>query len=379
MKIIFVGGGTSGHVNPAINLALYIKKKDPDAEILYIGAKNGIEETLVRDVGLKFTSIKISGFNRKFNLKSAWKNLITLARVFISSYESKKIINKFKPEICVGTGGYVCGPVLRSAYKLKIPFVIHEQNAIPGLTTRLLASKASKIIISINSARNFLNKFESNIVNIGNPLQERKVLTRPQALDIINKKYKKKFDNTSKIILSFGGSLGAGKINEVMFEFMSETNDYCFVHGFGRNNPDFLSNFYKKNMDPNAENLILLKYIYDIYVFMIVADLVICRSGSMSISELAILGKPTILIPSPNVTDNHQYYNALALKNADAASMIEEEKLNFNNLKKNVDHIINNKNIIKKYSKNIRKFASADSTKKIYDLIKNILKYNKKK
>lgn len=372
MKIIFVGGGTAGHINPALALAEHIKSQDPTAEMLYVGAKGGMEEKLVADFGLNFCGITISGFSRKLNLQGIKKNLITLKNIIISTQESKSILNSFKPDICVGTGGYVCGPFLRQAAKQKIPFIIHDSNSYPGVTTKLLAKKAAKVMVVDKNATKHLPK-NIKIEITGTPVR-RKISTAYSKNDAC----KKLNLNNCPTILSFGGSLGAETLNSVMEKLITKLfakTDFNFIHGFGKKCTGFAEHLESNGIHTkNNPRLIIKEYINNMAECMAAADLVICRAGATTLSELQSAQKPAILIPSPNVAENHQYYNAMALVNENAASIIEEKNLTEEKLAREIEKILaNDKAVAKEYAKNLKRIAITDSYEKIYKIITDIV------
>ena len=258
MKILFTGGGTAGHINPAVALAQHFKKAEPDCEILYVGANGGMESRLVPEEGINFKGITISGFSRKLNLEGFRKNLQTFKNIIIASRESKKILQEFKPDICIGTGGYVCGPVLRMASKLKIPFIIHDSNSFPGVTTKLLAKKASKVLVINNEAEKRLPHNLKNIEITGTPVRENiAVCDKAQAKQALG------IDNDYPVILSFGGSLGAKAINEVMTKFIikHKNDNINFIHGFGKR-----GHFVEDELAKNGIDLSSCKYIVKEYI-----------------------------------------------------------------------------------------------------------------
>ena len=371
MNIIFVGGGTAGHINPAIAIADYVRKKDPKNNILYVGAKGGMEEKLVPKSGFKFEGITVSGFSRKISLESLKKNFTTLKNIIISTFESRKILKDFKPDICVGTGGYVCGTFLREASKLKIPFIIHDSNSYPGLTTKLLAKKATKVLIVNEEAKKHLPK-NIDICITGTPVREK-------ILSIDKQTARQKLGlNNNPTILSFGGSLGAATINKVMSEIMikeKNNQEFNFIHGYGKKGHSVAEDLSKNGIDiKNNPRYIIREYIDNMDECLAAADLVICRSGATTISELQASQKPAILIPSPNVAENHQYHNAMALVNADAASIIEEKNLTADNLHKEIKRVLDKSSkLYEKYSENLKKTAITDSTERIYKIINDIL------
>jgi len=369
MNIIFVGGGTAGHINPALALADYVRKIDPNSKILYVGAKGGMEENLVSKSNFKFEGITISGFSRKLNFNSIKKNIITIKNIIISSFESRRIIKNFNPDICIGTGGYVCGPFLREAAALKIPFLIHDSNSYPGLTTKLLAKKATKVLIVNEEAKKYLPE-DLNISVTGTPVRER--------IFSFNKNEARKslgIKGSEPVILSFGGSLGAKAINEVMLKFMiSHKGKFNFIHSFGKKGQSLVEGLKLKGIDvQNDPHYIVREYIDNMPECLAAADLIICRSGATTLSEIQISQKPSILIPSPNVAENHQYYNALALTKSNAASMIEEKDLTPERLSSEIEKVLNDsQKIYQTYSENLKKIAITDSTQRIYKIITEI-------
>ncbi len=370
MNIIFVGGGTAGHINPALALAGYVKKNSPNSKILYVGAKGGMEEKLVSEAGFDFKSVTISGFSRKLSLESIKKNFKTLKNIIISSFESRKIIKDFKPDICVGTGGYVCGPFLREAYNLKVPFIIHDSNSFPGITTKLLSKKASRVLIINEGVKKYLPK-NINVSVTGTPVREKILyMNKSDAKEKLGL-------NDNPTILSFGGSLGARAINEVMAKVITEEeNNFNFIHGFGKNGYEFLDILEKNGIDTkNNPRYIIRQYINNMSECLAAADLVICRAGATTLSEIEACEKPSILIPSPNVAENHQYYNALSLVNAGAASMIEEKELTEKKLYNEIKRILNDENQLN-YPENLKKIAIKNSNEIIYDIILKVI--NKK-
>lgn len=372
MKILFTGGGTAGHINPAVALAQYFKKSEPDCEILYVGANGGMESRLVPEEGIKFQGITISGFSRKFNLEGFKKNLQTFKNIITSSRESKKILKEFKPDICIGTGGYVCGPILRMAAKMKIPFIIHDSNSFPGITTKLLAKKATKVLVINQEAKKHLPSNLKNIEITGTPVRENIAVCNK-----IEAKQKLGINNDYPVILSFGGSLGAKTINEVMTKFIirHKDDDINFIHGFGKRG-HFVEDILSKNgIDLKNPRYTIKEYIKNMAECLAAADLVICRSGATTLSEIQISKTPAILIPSPNVAENHQYYNAMALVNENAASIIEEKNFSLESLEKEISKILaDDKKIANEYSKNLKRIAITDSCERIYEIAKNITK-----
>ncbi len=369
MRVILVGGGTAGHINPALAIASYIRDKEPNSKILYVGAKGGMEETLVPKENFDFKSITISGFSRKLNFSSFKKNLVTLKNIFIASHESKKILKEFNPDICIGTGGYVSGPLLKEAHKKGIPFIIHEQNAYPGITTKILSKKASVLMLATKAAKKHLNK-NLNIIVTGNPLRN--------SIGKINPEQAKKelgFDNDKPLILSFGGSLGARSINESIADLISwsqKNNLYNHIHAYGKYGK-WMPKLLEEKGVKKSSNIDLREYIDNMPICMAAADIVICRSGAITLSELIVCQKPSILIPSPNVAENHQYHNAMEFVEAKAANLLEEKELSGENLIKKLSESMNNIVRLQSGVKKLKKELSFNSSEKIYEIIKNTL------
>lgn len=368
MRILFTGGGTAGHINPALAVAEYIRENIPNTKILYIGAKGGMEEKLVKDAGFDFETITITGFSRKLNLIGIKKNLITLKNIFLSMKQSRKILDKFKPDICMGTGGFVCGPILYEAYRKKIPFVIHEQNALPGITNKLLAKKAAKVMLACDAAKKYFDK-SCDIVVTGNPIRvEMGKFTKEEAKKQLG------LDNRP-VVLSFGGSLGARKINEAVAELIKwsvQNNKYNHLHAYGKHGKWFNDLLKEKGVNPDTDGLKIQEYINDMPLRMSAADIVICRAGAITLSEIKALCKPAILIPSPNVSENHQYHNAMELVNSGAADIIEEKDLTGDVLISKTKNLLENTKKMSEFSKNLKELSIENSDKKICDIIKKI-------
>lgn len=371
MKILFAGGGTAGHINPALAIAGYVRSKNPDAEILFVGNKGGMEETLVPKAGFDFAPITISGFKRQMSPKAMVENAKTVKRIITSSYQSKKIIEDFKPDLCVGTGGYVSGPVLRKAAKMGVPIIIHEQNAFPGVTTKMLSKLAKRVMLAIEDAKEYLDK-DCKFVVTGNPV-------RTDILKVNKADARKELNLDERpVVLSFGGSLGARKINESVADVIARSGKdgrYQHIHAYGRYGKWFPDLVKEKGTDiSECKNLDIREYIDNMPTCMAAADVVVCRAGAITLSEIQAMGKPAVLIPSPNVAENHQYHNAMALVNAKAAEIIEEKDLTDTIITEKIDSLVLNLEKLKEYSENSRKMAITDANERIYAVIKSLLK-----
>lgn len=370
MRILFAGGGTAGHINPALAIASYIRDKNPNAQIIFVGNRGGMEETLVPKAGFKMELITISGFKRQLNFNALKENLRTVKRTFTSSAEAKKIIKDFKPDVCIGTGGYVSGPVLRTAAKMGIPIFIHEQNAYPGVTNKMLSKSAEKVMLAVKAAEAHFDK-KCSIAVTGNPV-------RPEILQADKEQARRELGLDERpVVLSFGGSLGARKINENVAKLIARSGRdarYQHIHGYGKYGlwfPDTVKN--KGAVIKDCPNLDVREYIDNMATCMAAADLVICRAGAITLSEIQALGKPAILIPSPNVAENHQYHNAMALVNNKAAEIIEEKDLTENLIIEKVDGLLQNPQKLKEYSENSKKMAIIDANERIYSIIRRTI------
>ena len=367
MKILFAGGGTAGHINPALAIAGYIKEKHPDAQISYIGTAEKLEAKLVPQKGYDFNTIKVAGFSRSLSPKGIIHNIGAVKLAITSSNDSKKFIKKIKPDIVIGTGGYVSGPVLRAAQKLGVKTAIHEQNAFPGVTTKMLAPKADAIMLAMPEAQKYL-KLNKEPVITGNPI-------RSELLRITREEARKKLGiGDLPLILSFGGSLGARRINESVSELIKWHNGsekFYHIHATGKVGYD---NMIESLKDIKLSDKITVReYIDDMDVCMAAADLVICRAGAITLGELQALGKPSILIPSPYVAENHQFHNAMTLKKDGAAEIIEEKDLTGEKLIETVEALIKNKQMLKSMSDAAVKNAIIDANERIYKVITSLL------
>ncbi|MDD6022016.1 MAG: undecaprenyldiphospho-muramoylpentapeptide beta-N-acetylglucosaminyltransferase [Acutalibacteraceae bacterium] len=375
MKFLFAAGGTGGHINPALAVAGEIREKYPESEILFIGTKNKMESKLVPQAGFDFAAISISGFQRKLSLKNIAKNIRTLFYLIESSFQTKKIIKRFNPDVVVGFGGYVSGPVLRCAYKMGIPTAIHEQNAFPGVTNKALAKHVDKVMITVDSVRKYLDA-KNDCILTGLPV--RGEMLRADR-DFSRAELKVRDDEV--LILSMGGSLGAKAINEAAVELISKRADakgYRFLHSTGRYGLWVPNKIRENGVDPDSHgNIEIREYINDMDVCMSAADIVICRAGASSLSEIEALGKASILVPSPNVAENHQYHNAMALVRNGAAIIIEEKDLTGDRLIAEVDELVRNRDKREAIGKNAKAMAKIDAKEKIAQIVVGLAKGNK--
>ncbi len=363
MKVIFCGGGTVGHLTPAISMAEIILKKDKGSKILFIGRDGGQENEIILKRGFELKTVKMLPFVRRVSMKN-FKSASYLAKSVI---EAKKIIKDFSPDVVIGTGGYVCWPVIRAAQRLKISTFLHESNYIPGLATKLLAAKCDKVMLHFKQSEEYFKK-KKNLVTVGNPLPEAfKNVTRDEA------RKKLGLSTGDFFILSFGGSIGADKINQSIISLMNgystKKSNVKHLHATGKR-------YFEKIKSENSllaegyNGCKIIPFINDMPLYMKAADTVISRCGAMTLSEIAECETVPILIPSPNVTDNHQYKNAKVFTDSGAALMIDESELNDRTLLDAVRYLFTNRGIREKMKKELKKFKSEDSEGAIYNLIK---------
>lgn len=372
MRVVFACAGTGGHVNPAIAIAKIILKHKSDTEILFIGTKSGIENKLVENAGFKIKHISTGKLLRELTLK----NFKAIYDTYKGIGDARRILNEFKPDLVIGTGGYICGPVMLAAKKLKIPYMLHESNAFPGISVKLLAKNASKVMISFEDARYRLKNRE-NICYTGTPAKfntqdydklDKKEILKELKLNGINK----------KIILVTCGSQGAKRVNEVVIEMVSKilSKEYYVILVTGDRTYDDIVSKKKeieKEINTNLDDYIQIeKFIYDMDKMYKAVDMCITRGGAMTITELAICAKPSIIIPLPTAAENHQYYNAKVLEDASAAYIIEQKNLDYNSLNDKINYILQN-DLLDTMSSNARKKALLDVEDKIYTCIKDVL------
>ena len=371
MNIVFVAGGTGGHINPALAVAGTLKQKYPEAEISFIGNRTGMEANLVPKAGYDFYPIDVAGFQRKITLNNIKRNAIALYRVFKSTSQAGKILEKLKPDVVVGTGGYTCGPVLRKAAKMGIKTATHEQNAFPGITTKTLCKYVDEVMVAMPDAIKRLPQDRKYTVT-GNPV-------RPSILNTTRQEAREKLGLDNRpMILSLGGSLGARAVNEAVAEVLgwhANSKKYYHFHAIGKYGMSWMPDLIRsKGVDyENLDNLRITEYIYDMDLCMSAADLVINRAGASTISELQVKGMPSILIPSPNVAENHQFYKAKTLSDNDAAILIEEKDLTGEKLIQAVKSLIDNKEKLQKMSENAKKTAVFDANERICEVILKLI------
>lgn len=358
MRVVVSAGGTGGHIYPALAIINKIKEKEPDSEFLYIGTTDRMEATIIPELGYDYVGLEIKGLNRK----NPFKNIYVLKSFLKAISISKNEIKKFKPDVVLGIGGYVTLPVLYAAHSLKIKTFIHEQNSIPGLSNKLLNKKVDAIGVSLPSSLNHFDKKKTTYT--GNPRSE-EVIT-------VEKVDKKKYglNKNKKLVLFVMGSLGSQTINIMMKEILPKfgKKDYEVLFVTGKN---YYDEYNKMKKIP--ENVKLVPYLNDMLGVMKSTDLIISRAGASTISEITALGLPSILIPSPYVTHNHQEENAKVLENNGASIIIKEKELTDTVLLEKIDLILND---TKRYNEMVRankKLGISDSATRIYKIIKKLV------
>ena len=377
MKFLFATGGTAGHINPALASAGYIRDNYPDSEFLFIGTADHMEARLVPAAGFDFKTIEINGFKRSFSPKAMLDNVKTVFRLLKSEQASKKIIKDFAPDVVIGFGGYVSGPVLDQAVKLRIPTCIHEQNAFPGITNKQLAKKVDKVMLTVSDAAKHLECKNEPAVT-GLPV-------RGEILSVSREDARKELNiaESDMLVLSFGGSLGATPLNDAMFDIIlknSEIPGIRHIHSVGTNGKEYLNRFKENGFEEIKENILykgdceVRLYIDNMATCMAAANLVIGRAGASSLSEIEAMGKASILIPSPYVAENHQYHNAMALVNRNAARIIEEKDLSSESLGRMIDELLSDKETLLEIEKNAKEMAILDSREKIAEIILSLTK-----
>ena len=362
MKLIFAGGGTGGHINPAISVADYIKNKYPDAEILFIGTKRGLETKLVPQAGYDIKYIDICGIDRK----NPFNNIKVIKKLIAANRDSERIIKDFGADAVVCTGGYVSGPVAMAAKKCKVPALIHEQNVYPGLTVKGSGRYVDYIAVSFEETVSHI-KCKDKCVVVGNPVREA-ILTA----DREEARRKLGLDKDDKFVLVFGGSLGAYKINEAMIKLIKKLDDdkIKILFGTGERNYKVVMN----EIGNAPQNVTITPYINNMHEVMAACDVAVTRSGAITVSELACMNKPAILIPSPNVVRNHQEQNAKEFMDGGAALMIKETDLTADRLLSGIKELCYNDEKLSEMSRNMESFAKRDALERICEIVEKMAK-----
>ena len=362
MRILVSGGGTGGHIYPAIAFINEVKKNQPDAKFLYIGTEKGLEKSIVERENIPFKSIEITGFKRKLS----FDNFKTIMRFIKGTALSKKYIKEFKPDVVIGTGGYVCGPVVYAAAKLKIPTIVHEQNSVPGLTNKFLSKYVDKVALCFEEADQYFPK-------------EKTVLTgNPRASEVIGNdgnrgKQSVGLDSNIKVVLIVGGSRGAKPINDAFIEVLPKVSekDYQVLYVTGDVHYENVLKEVKKVGNP--DNVIIKPFLHNMPEVLAGVDLIVARAGATTLAEITALGIPSILIPSPYVTNNHQEKNARALGNNGAAIVRLEKEMNGTTLLQDIDDILLNEQTLEQMKKSSLRLGIPNAAKNLFDLAVHLI------
>lgn len=353
MRIVFSGGGTGGHVYPAIAIADAVKEILPEAEILFIGANGKLEMEKVPRAGYKIEGLNISGFHRKQMLR----NLSFPFKLVASLWKARAILKRFKPDIAIGVGGFASGPTLEMASRMGIPCLIQEQNSYPGKTNQLLGKKVEKICVAYDNMEKYFPS--EKLVKTGNPI--RKIFFENISREQSRRNYK--LDQNKKTVLLFGGSLGAKSLNVAVaesFELLKSRSDIQLIWQAGT----LYYDTFRESETALLPNVKILPYLEKMDEAYGAADIVLCRAGAITISELAAVGKAAILVPSPNVAEDHQTMNAKALTSIGAAEMVEDERIN-QDLFREAMELIDNTDKVKLLETKIKSLGIADADKRI--------------
>ena len=358
MKVIMTGGGTGGHIYPAIAIADEIKSRHLDAEIMFVGTERGMEKDIVPKAGYPIKFITVSGLNRKNPIKL----IKTLKDLNHGLHEAKQIIKEFKPDLVIGTGGYVCGPVMKTAAGMGIKTYIHEQNAFPGLTNKLLSRGAERVFVAFDDAKKYF-KTKKEPVTVGNPVRHAFTeVDRQAARESLGVK------EDEFMVLSFGGSLGAQRINDEMTVAAERLRDRAGLRIFFVTGRRYYSSIME-NADKTNARVTYLQYIDDMPKYLNACDLAITRSGALTVSEITACGRASVMIPSPYVTNNHQYYNAKVVADRGGAILIEEKDLTNGEVADEIEQLMNDRQILEKMEKASAALGTVTSAGKICDII----------
>jgi len=360
-RVIISGGGTGGHIFPAISIADQIKERNPKAKILFIGALGKMEMQRVPKAGYRISGLPIAGFQRKFT----WSNFLLPIKIIKSLLKARKLIKNFKPQVVIGVGGYASGPTLKMANMMNIPTVIQEQNSFPGKTNRMLSKGSSAICCAYEGVRRFFP--EEKIILTGNPI-------RKKVVDIAGKKKQAitffRLDSNKKTVLVIGGSLGAKSLNKCLRKNRKLLNksDIQIIWQCGKLYHEKLSVIFKMG---KYENIHLHQFIDRMDLAYCAADIIVSRAGAISVSELCVVGKPIILVPSPNVTDDHQTKNAMELVSKDAAILVQDLDVK-SSLITAIFDLVENDELKSSLSSQILKLSITNASERIVDVCEKI-------
>ncbi len=362
MRVVISAGGTGGHIYPAIAIINKIKEEEPDSEILYIGTSDRMEKDLIPELGIKYEEIKVSGLKRKLTLE----NFRVLYQFLHARNKCKKLIKEFDPDVVIGAGGYVTGPVIWAGKKLGKKTFIHEQNSVVGLSNKYLTKYADKIGVSFSST---LDKFpKDKVVLTGNPCSEKAIGMKKANKEAYG------LTKNKKLVLIVMGSLGSKTVNDKIVSFLNDFKDKDYEILFVTGN-----SYYEKVKKIRVpDNVKIVPFVYELPSLMKATDLMVSRAGASTMSEILVLNIPTIFIPSPYVTNNHQYKNAMDLVNQNAALILEEKNLTKDNLINLIDDTLSDKTKYKNIKDNLKELGIKDSAERIYEVLKGMIMDDKK-
>ena len=375
MRALIAAAGTAGHINPAISIANIIKEREKDSKILFLGTTRGLENDLVPRAGYELKTISAYGLSKKISVDNIKKMRKTIKGIF----EAKKIVEEFKPDIVIGTGGYICGAAVMAANACKVPVLLHESNAFPGKAVKMAARRTNTILVSFKEAITKI-PYCKNVVYTGTPVKiKKRQFTTKEKQEILQSIG---LTDSKPIVLIFGGSQGAQRINEAICEIIEQNKnkDYQIIWAAGPKQYDIIkSELLRQNINiNNIKNSKVFPYIYNMEEIENIADLVVSRSGAMTITEIANLSKPSILIPLPNVSNDHQMYNAKVLEKVDASIIIKNNELTGELLNNQIENIVLDKQKREQMGKNAYSIANQNVEEKIYAEIKKLLLVRKK-
>ncbi len=363
MKVLIAAGGTAGHINPALAIAGRIKAGCPEAEIHFAGRRKGMEYDLVTRAGYAFHHIEVNGIQRSLTPKNIARNIAAVWHLALAMPRAGAMLRQLQPDLVIGAGGYVSGPVLQAAARRGIPTAIHEQNAFPGVTNKILAKEVDVVFAASAAAVDRLGAPDKTLV-VGNPV-------RPEVFRQDRAAARKALGAGDRVVLlSFGGSLGARRINEVVADLAAwhtKNRDFLHIHATGSRGVELFRRLGLEKGFAGAKQLQVKEYIQDMPRMLAAADLVISRAGALTLAELEAAGRAAILIPSPNVAENHQYYNALELEKAGAAVVVEEKDLTGEKLIELVDRLTSRPETLAEMGQKARALARPDSLDLIWD------------
>lgn len=366
MKFLITGGGTGGHIYPALAIANEIKDRYNNANILYVGTAHGLESKLVPKEGYNFKTIRVKGFPRKLSKET----FSTIRELFLGLKDSKEIINEFKPDVVIGTGGYVCGPIVYTASRKGIPTLIHEQNAFPGITNKILSRYVDKVAVSFEEAKKYF-KHPNKIIMTGNPVRKSLAnVDKIAAYKILN------VDSKISFVLSFGGSGGQKSLNDSMAHVIKENANnpnIQILHVTGNRFYDSFMEKLKKDNINYGKNIQIVPYFYNMPEGLNIADLVVTSAGAITLSEISVIGIPSIIIPKAYTAENHQVYNAKVIEAKGAGIMIEEGNLNGELLNGKIKELLNDRDKLEKMASKSKSLGRITAVNQIVDIVDSLL------